>query len=148
MQTIANDRDVICREILNELPAWFGIPASIDEYAGAAIGMEMLGYADRGIVAGFVMLRNTSAVATDVYVLAIRPAYHRRGIGRALIDAAARWARTRNHRYLTVKTLGPSRPDAAYDATRAFYAAVGFEPLEELAELWDGNPCLFMVKPL
>jgi coenzyme F420-0:L-glutamate ligase/coenzyme F420-1:gamma-L-glutamate ligase len=46
-----------------------------------------------------------------------------------------------------VKTLGPSRPDPGYDATRTFYEAVGFVALEELHGLWDeGNPTLILVK--
>ena len=51
-------------------------------------------------------------------------------------------------RFLQVKTLGPSDPDAGYQRTRQFYAGVGFEPLEEITGLWPGNPCLIMVKPL
>lgn len=27
-------------------------------------------------------------------------------------------------------------------------AALGFQPVEELLDLWPGNPCLLMVKPL
>jgi hypothetical protein len=47
-----------------------------------------------------------------------------------------------------VKTLGPSRANAAYAATRRFYEAVGFEPIEEFSDLWEENPCLFMIKAL
>jgi hypothetical protein len=50
--------------------------------------------------------------------------------------------------YLQVKTLGPSRPDPGYEATRRFYEASGFRPLEELHGLWPGNPCLLLVKRL
>lgn len=49
---------------------------------------------------------------------------------------------------LEVKTLGASRPSPEYAATRAFYGALGFQPVEELHGLWPGNPCLVMVKPL
>lgn len=49
---------------------------------------------------------------------------------------------------LSVKTLGPSHPDAGYALTRLFYDAAGFRPVEELLDLWPGNPCLLMVKPL
>ena len=48
-----------------------------------------------------------------------------------------------------MKTLAPSDPDPSYAATRAFYAAVGFLPLEELPQVWGPqNPCLLMVKAL
>ncbi len=49
---------------------------------------------------------------------------------------------------LQVKVLGPSQPDASYEQTRQFYARMGFQPLEEIHDLWPGNPCLIMVKIL
>lgn len=49
---------------------------------------------------------------------------------------------------MSVKTLGPSDPDPGCAATRLFYAALGYQPVEELLGLWPGNPCLLMVKPL
>ena len=41
-----------------------------------------------------------------------------------------------------------SRPDKGYERTRRFYEARGFVALEEIHGLWDGNPCLLMVKRL
>lgn len=35
------------------------------------------------------------------------------------------------HRYVTVKTVGPSRPSALDEAPRNFYQAVGFERVSE-----------------
>lgn len=50
---------------------------------------------------------------------------------------------------LQVKTLGASHPDAGYKLTRQFYAAMGFQPLEEMIGVWGPqNPCLIMVKRL
>ncbi len=49
---------------------------------------------------------------------------------------------------LQVKTLGPSQVDASYDQTRRLYSRMGFRPLEEIHDLWPGNPCLIMVKVL
>jgi hypothetical protein len=49
--------------------------------------------------------------------------------------------------FLQVKTMGPSRPDANYERTRAFYFARGFHGLEEFPTLWEPpNPTLQMVK--
>jgi hypothetical protein len=51
--------------------------------------------------------------------------------------------------YLQVKTLGPSHPSRGYAATRRFYEALGFRPLEEIHGLWaEDNPCLLLVKRL
>ena len=46
-------------------------------------------------------------------------------------------------------TLAASDPDPNYAATRAFYAALGFLPLEELPQVWGPeNPCLLLVRTL
>jgi uncharacterized damage-inducible protein DinB len=50
--------------------------------------------------------------------------------------------------FLQVKTLGPSHPDAGYKKTRQFYSSMGFQPLEEIPDLWPGNPCMLMIKTL
>jgi hypothetical protein len=42
--------------------------------------------------------------------------------------------------------LEASCPNLDYARTRAFYRSLGFKPLEEFLELWEGNPCLLMVK--
>jgi coenzyme F420-0:L-glutamate ligase/coenzyme F420-1:gamma-L-glutamate ligase len=79
--------------------------------------------------------------------MGVCPAHHRRGAGRALVDAAESWCRAHGIRYLQVKTLGPSASTRGYEATRAFYEAMGFVALEELYGLWDeDNPALLLVK--
>ena len=140
--------DEVCRDILLELPQWFGIPSAVDAYAAAAGRETMIGCAIGGTLAGIAVLRSSSAVAADLHVLAVRPHFHRRGVGRRLVEAAKVWARNGGRRFLTVKTLGPSRPSEEYAATRRFYEAVGFLPLEELEGVWPGNPCLLMLLPL
>jgi len=120
--------------ILRELPEWFGIPAAIDRYVEE--------------IPALTTERHTP-VASELYVLGVLPGYHRRGIGRRLLAHAEEALRGDGIRLLQVKTLGPSHPSAAYGRTRAFYAAMGFLPLEELPELWGAdNPCLLLVKCL
>jgi GNAT superfamily N-acetyltransferase len=81
--------------------------------------------------------------------MAVRPEAHFRGLGRALVEAAEAHARGLGVEYLQVKTLGPSRPDENYAATRRFYTSAGFRPLEEFSRIWDEqNPCLVLVKRL
>jgi hypothetical protein len=49
--------------------------------------------------------------------------------------------------FLQVKTLSPTKPDAGYEETRAFYFAYGFRALEEFPLLWDAdNPALQLIK--
>ena len=75
--------------------------------------------------AGYVKLgRSTPLAATDHVVMvtgiAVAPAFQRRGVGRALIDAAAAEARGRGARRLTLRVLGPN------ESARRLYQSAGF----------------------
>jgi GNAT superfamily N-acetyltransferase len=135
--------------ILRALPAWFGIEQAIVDYARAADELPTF-LATRGAeTVGFLTLKPTSPQAIEIHAMAVLPGEHRRGVGRALVERAAAYARADGSALLHVKTLAPSDPDPGYAATRAFYAAVGFVALEELPQVWGAeNPCLLMVRAL
>jgi ribosomal protein S18 acetylase RimI-like enzyme len=147
---VLDGRGAICRGALESLPEWFGTPDSIEAYVLAADGLRMLAcFEPAGHVAGFVSVNTHTTVAAEVYVMGVKRAWHRRGIGRSLIAAAAQLATSQGAQFLTVKTLSPSNDDPNYAATRLFYEAVGFLPIEEFPTLWGAaNPCLFMLRPL
>jgi len=136
--------------VLESLPAWFGIPTAVESYVSAAADLPMLACFDAaGHVAGFASVKVQTAVAAEIHVMGVKPAWRRHGIGRISIEAAARLAVSQGAHYLTVKTLSPASPDPNYAATRAFYQAVGFLPIEEFPDLWGAhNPCLLMLRPL
>jgi ribosomal protein S18 acetylase RimI-like enzyme len=138
-----------CAEILATLPQWFGIPASNAAYARDVESMPVFAAVADGKFAGFIALHRHTPYATEIHVMGVKPALHRQGIGRALVDAAERDARIAGARFLTVKTRGPSKPDPNYARTRAFYEGLGFLAIEEFPLLWDAeNPALMMIKPL
>ena len=137
----------ICRAILDGLPAWFGIPAAVEDYVAVAdrspTSIASLGERDVGLLT----LRRHNPYAAEIYVMAVLPEFHRHGIGRALIAHAESVLAADGVEFLQVKTLGPSRPDEGYERTRAFYSHYGFRPLEEFPDLWDPeNPALQMIK--
>jgi GNAT superfamily N-acetyltransferase len=135
--------------ILRALPDWFGIEQAIVDYARAADELPTFLAARGAETVGFLTLKPTSPQAIEIHVMAVLPGEHRRGVGRALVERAAAYARAGGCALLHVKTLAPSDPDPGYAATRAFYAAVGFVPLEELPQVWGAeNPCLLMVRVL
>ena len=148
--------------ILRALPGWFGIESALRDYVRAADELDTLvavvarpacgGHVHEirpDQVIGFVTLRETSEDALELHVMGVLPAWHRRGAGRALVERAASYARAEGFSLLHVKTLAPTDPDPGYAATRAFYAAAGFVPLEILSEVWGpDDPCLLMVRPL
>jgi ribosomal protein S18 acetylase RimI-like enzyme len=139
----------VCEPILRSLPAWFGIEASILRYAAEIDRLPTWLACETERVIGFVSVKQHTPYAAEIYVMGILPGMHRKGIGRALVEAAQVWLAGRGVEYLQVKSLGPSSSDESYARTRAFYAALGFRPLEELKQIWDeDNPCLMMVKRL
>jgi coenzyme F420-0:L-glutamate ligase/coenzyme F420-1:gamma-L-glutamate ligase len=143
----SGERVAIAGEILRGLPEWFGIEEATAAYVEAARELPMWAAWQDGEAAGFLSLELHGARAAEVYVMGVRRDLHRLGIGTALLAAAERDAVRRGVEYLQVKTLGPSRPSREYEATRRFYEARGFVPLEELQGLWrEENPCLLLVK--
>ena len=100
-------------------------------------------------VVGFASLRVHYERSAEIEVMAVRPELHRGGVGRALLAHSEAWLRERGFAVLHVKTLAPSHPDPFYARTRAFYRALGFEPVFETPLLWGPeNPALVSVKLL
>ncbi len=138
-----------CRRILAELPKWFGVPQSVEDYVAKADLNPTVVATLKGEDVGFLTLVVHTPYAAEVYVMGVLPTHHRNGIGRAMLEVAETWLRERDIEYLQVKTLSPRHPDPGYVKTREFYFAVGFRPLEEFPELWQPeNPALQMIKTL
>jgi ribosomal protein S18 acetylase RimI-like enzyme len=143
--------------LLRLLPEWFGIESSIGGYVEAAAHLPTYLAWPAGDIAapdaerqavGVLLAARHFPAAAEIYLLAVDPATHRLGVGRALVEAFERDLVADGVRLMQVKTLGPSDPDAGYRRTRLFYEGMGFEPLEEIAGLWPENPCLIMLKVL
>lgn len=97
---------------------------------------------------GFITVSRHFRASAEIYCMAVHPEHHRRGVGKALVRFVEGQLVREGARFLQVKTLGPSRPCAAYERTRRFYKSMAFVPLEEFKDLWPGNPCLVLVKSL
>jgi ribosomal protein S18 acetylase RimI-like enzyme len=145
--------------LLRLLPGWFGIESANAEYVNSARELptylawpgEKPGYRqpanDQPV--GVLLASRHFPQSAEIHLLAVDPALHRCGVGRALITRLEADLAADGVEFLQVKTLGPSHPDAGYQLTRKFYLGMGFRPLEELNGLWDeGNPTLIMVKAL
>jgi len=137
-----------CESILRSLPEWFGIEEAIVSYRQDIEAMDSYVAESAGEIVGFITLNIHNEYSAEIQVMAVSEAHHRAGVGRGLVEYSEQILRDRSLEYLQVKTLGPSRPNEHYERTRAFYADLGFRPLEE-NHLWgEANPCLMMVKHL
>lgn len=142
------ERSQIAREILEQLPDWFGIPESREEYARACASLPVWAEMEDGRCLGFIAMKQTSPCAAEIHVMGVKPSSHRRGIGRALFQAMEREARAMGLKYLHVKTVREGMYES-YDRTNRFYRSLGFEELECLPELWDrANPCQIYIKTI
>ena len=138
--------------LLRLLPGWFGIESSVLEYvADARTRPAYQAWPDGQQAAessGVLLAARHFPASAEIYLMAVDPAWHRRGAGRALVAALEADLVAEGVEFLQVKTQGPAHPDAGYAKSRQFYASVGFQPLEEIYGLWPGLPCLIMIKSL
>ena len=137
----------ICAEILGLLPTWFGIPESNQDYiATADTHPGVVAYIGQEAV-GITTVKHHSSYAAEIYLMAVKPALHRHGIGQRMLRQVEHRLRGDGVEFLQVKTLSAARADEGYAKTRAFWLACGFRPLEEFPTLWDpSNPALQLIK--
>ena len=145
----------ICEPILRSAPQWFGIETSIQEYVSriaelpTVLAVHTDPHTQEQKAVGFMSIEQLFPSSAELHVLCIRPEWHRKGIGEALLSASEAHARRIGARFLQVKTVSPKKSCDYYTRTRKFYEAVGFSPLTEFPTLWDPDcPCLQMIKAL
>lgn len=135
------------RSVLKDLPQWFGIEDALEVYIKDSLDNIVFGCYEGDLI-GFVTLKQTSFCTLEVYVMGIKQAYHRLGIGKKLIEMVKEYAMQQGILYLQVKTLDPAVKDEDYLKTYHFYENMGFMPVEVLP-LWDEwNPCMLMIQKL
>lgn len=146
---IVRDRDPeAVRRIIAGLPSWFGTPAANEHYVTAASERDSFLARVDGETVGVLLADRSFPESGEIHFIAVDAGHRGAGVGRMLVDAFEAQLRASEARLVQVKTVGPSFEDEGYAATREFYAALGFLPVEEVDNLdWDG-PTLIMVKPL
>ena len=99
------EKEAISREILNDLPEWFGMPESTEEYVVDSQDKPLLACFIHDEVAGFIVLNATSKDCADIFVMGIKKKYHRMGIGTKLNAVYEAMARKLGYTYSQVKTV-------------------------------------------
>lgn len=147
VQAIAGDA-ARCEAILRQLPDWFGIESALVQYAADVDRFPtwLATGADCRSATGFITVRRHFPESAEIHCLAVVSQRHRKGSGRLLVAHVEELLRRDGAKLLQVKTMGPSKPNAAYAQTLRFYRAMGFVPVEEFCTLWPGLPCLQLVK--
>jgi GNAT superfamily N-acetyltransferase len=144
-----DDKTAITQKIMHSLPAWFSPPEDIERKAVIHRKYPFFAAYDNDSPIGFITLKIHNQYTADIFNLGVLEQYHRKGIGKRLLDAAEQYCMDKGYVYLTVKTLDSSADYEPYKRTRAFYLRMGFIPLEVFTTFWnEENPCLFMAKYL
>jgi len=145
----AYEKYTICKNIIEKLPKWFGIPQSNNEYCEGVKEYLFYKIIVSNDVIGFVSIKFNYETIAEIYVMGILCEYHRRGIGTYIIKHITSKLKKMGIKYLEVKTLDESRESGEYKQTRLFYKKVGFIPIDVLKNEWGkDNPCLIMIKKL
>lgn len=135
------EKENITRMILESLPEWFGISEAREAYIAESQDKPFFCALDGETAVGFLYLKETGRHTVELAVMGVRKEYHRKGIGRALFDAAKKEAKKQGYSFIQVKTVQMDKY-AEYDDTNRFYLTLGFKELEVFPTLWDEwNPC-------
>lgn len=131
-----------CDAVVLTLPYHFGNEGGRAECAHAVRAQGGLVAVEEGEVVGFLTLQRHDPRSAEITWMAVRADRRRHGIGKRLIERAARDLAREGVELLSVLTLAESEPEERetdnYADTRRFYRALGFVPLRELSlESWD-----------
>lgn len=142
------EKEKVSKEVLYDLPEWFGLPESTENYIIDSQDKPLLACYANDEVAGYIVLNATSKDCTDIFVMGVKKKFHRMGIGLKLNNAFEILAKKLGYTYSQVKTV-KTGCYKEYDITNKFYIAMGYKELECFPTLWDEwNPCQIYIKYL
>lgn len=138
-----------CERVLRSLPDWFEVEEAIVQYGIDSTRYPTFAVWNQREMIGFGTVRKHYGSTWELHCLAVHGDWHGMGLGSRVLKKAEGWVRGQGGRFLQVKTVGPSHPSREYRSTRAFYARLGYEPLEEFHGIWGPRcPCLQLIKYL
>jgi ribosomal protein S18 acetylase RimI-like enzyme len=153
IQPLGVDDAERCDQIIASLPYHFALEAGRQECAHAVRSQPGLTAVLDHTVVGFCTLQRHFDHAAEITWMAVHAHHRHHGIGRALISRVCQDLTAEGRRLLLVLTVSPSddtgrEPPDGYQATRAFYQAMGFILARDLPDLWPTNTAVLLVRPL
>ncbi len=146
--TDPKEKQTIARTVLEALTDWFGIEESREEYISGSANWIFMAAKEEEKAVGFLCLKETGKATVEVAVMGVLKEYHRKGLGRQLMERAKEVAASKGYEFLQVKTVQMGKYDD-YDDTNRFYLSMGFREFEVFPLLWDeANPCQIYVMSL
>ncbi len=144
-----NLKGQITKEILDDLPEWFGLEETCKSYIEKGKLLPFFALNFNGEYIGYLSLKVNSMSTGEILSMGVKKKYHNKGFGKKLIQKVETSLKQKNFKLLMVKTLSKSHPDEYYALTRLFYERCGFLEVDEVEEIWGKeNPCVIMVKVL
>lgn len=143
-----SEKKEIARRILEALPECFEVEESREQLIEDSGEQIFVAAKDNEEAVGFVCLKGTGKDTAELAVLGVLKGYHRKGIGKELVESAKEIAKHSGFSFLQVKTVEMGKYEE-YDKTNMFYTNVGFKEFEVFPTLWDeANPCQVYVMAL
>jgi len=143
------DTSADCERILRSLPRWFGIEESLLEYVRDSARFPTFHALEDGRSVGFLTVREHFRQSWEVHCIGMLAERRGQGLGKKLHAHVEHWLAGRGVQFLQVKTLADTHPSKEYAETRAFYASLGYKPLEVFPTFWGPRlPVLQLVKCL
>ncbi len=142
------EKKAVARLVLEELRMWFEVEESREKYISDCADWMFFEAVEDDKPAGFLCLKPTGKDTVEIAVMGVLSAYHRRGLGRQLFEAAKKAAIDSGYSFMQVKTVKMGMYEC-YDMTNRFYLSLGFKELEVIESIWGAdNPCQIYVMSL
>ena len=146
--TDRTEKQQIARFILESLQEWFAIDEAREDYIVKSVDLPFYAAFDKEKPVGFLCLKETGKDTVELCVMGVLKGYHRKGVGKMLVEKAKEEAMQMGYSFFQVKTVQMGIYED-YDDTNRFYRSLGFKEFEVFPLLWDEkNPCQIYVMSL
>lgn len=122
----------LCRTMTKDLPEYLSLPEANKRYIfGVRTRTNFAAKQDDHYI-GLVSIDFLFPNNTNIYWMAVKRDFRRRGVGRKLVEVAYQFAKKQGSKTITVETVSPLEAEGDFLKTYLFYKSVGFNALFDL----------------